>query len=574
MPAGKGSLKLQLKTTVDKAALETAAGQVRGQIDDIGKRAERGARLNLRTEAARAALRDLSHQLFMVGAAATAAFGMAAKTAAQYGDELAKGSQITATSVEGLARLRYAADRSGVSFEELQVALRQQARTANEARQGVATYADTYKRLGVTVTDSSGQLKDGETLFREIAEAISKLPSAMERSAIAAELFGRSGGKLMPLLNQGAEGVDRLGDRAERLGLVMSKSAAKGSEDFNDAWADVRDTMKGSVVVIGQQLLPELTKLALGIANIVAGVSKWSRDHPTLTSALVKGGLAASTFALALGGIVKVVSAAQTLIAGLRAITIALGLAKDKETASEIANTAATTANTQAKLANAGASGRAAAAATAGRIGFNGATGALPGLTGGAAATGLGMQGGLVSGTLTAGAGGAAGVAAGGLLMGGSALAAGYGGFHLGAGQAGREYLYGGEEAAGSRSGAIRAEGEANRLWQYRRFVESFQAKHGRKPELHEMPPSLLAPGQRAHLRASGQIGPQGPATRGRTGPATLHREIGGSVPGSADMGTVANASTQTARNTELLVRLLQQQQHNPSLVTGVGYGR
>jgi TP901 family phage tail tape measure protein len=231
-----------------------------------------------------------------VGAIATAAGGaivgslaLIAKQTAKTGDELAKASAKTGVGVESLSRLRFAAEQSGVGFSELEMAIARQSRAASEASEGVATYADAYNTLGVSVTGANGELKDGETLFRETAEALSKIENPTKRSALAMDIFGRSGANMLPLLNQGAAGIDELGKRAHELGIVFDAESAAASERFNDSLNEVKLSLGGAARQIGQVLLPVLAPLAEKIATVIGQFAAWADKHPHLTRALTLG---------------------------------------------------------------------------------------------------------------------------------------------------------------------------------------------------------------------------------------------------------------------------------------------
>lgn len=71
-------------------------------------------------------------------------------------------------------------------------------------------------------------------MLGDVAELFSLLPDGANKTALAVKLFGRSGAELIPLLNQGKEGLAEFDKLASDLGLTLDKETGKAAEDFND----------------------------------------------------------------------------------------------------------------------------------------------------------------------------------------------------------------------------------------------------------------------------------------------------------------------------------------------------
>ena len=249
------------------------------------------------------------------------------KQAATYGDEIAKASKKTGMTTEDISRLRYAAERSGVGFGGLESALARMARSASEAAGGAAMYSEAYDRLGVSVTDANGELKGGEQLFREVAEGLKNVDNATERATLAQEIFGKSGAQLLPLLNEGEAGIKKLGDRAEQLGMVLSGKAAKDSERFNDALADLKDTGTTIAMTLGQTLMPTIAEIAEKVSEAVGRWREWSEAHPTLNALVIKGAMALGLFMTAVGPLLVALPTVLNLLVWLQGASGFAGLA-------------------------------------------------------------------------------------------------------------------------------------------------------------------------------------------------------------------------------------------------------
>lgn len=321
---------------VDK--LSGPAGQMDDKLQGLTVRASQAA--------------DMLGRRMVIGAAAAgAALAGAALTAARYGDELAKASDKTGVAVEDLARLRYAAEQSGVSFGQLEGAMARMARTAADASRGTGDAALAYQALGINVMDASGQLRGGQELFQEIAQRLSEIQSPSERAAQAMRIFGRSGAELLPLLNQGAAGIDELSERAEKLGLVMDEESARAAERFNDALNDLKLGLRSTVVAVGETMFGT-AEFNEKLAETIGSVSTWIRENSTLVRGIVYAtgaisGLVGMTYAAskAFGLARETIGMVRTILAWYTARVVANKAAIDAETVALGRNTAAQTAN-------------------------------------------------------------------------------------------------------------------------------------------------------------------------------------------------------------------------------------
>jgi hypothetical protein len=96
------------------------------------------------------------------------------------------------------------------------------ARNLGQLRMGKTQAEDKFGALGID-TDQLKRLSTDEA-FTAIAERISKMGTASDRAAAAFQIFGRRGQELLPILKQGAAGVEELKEKAHELGLVLDEA--------------------------------------------------------------------------------------------------------------------------------------------------------------------------------------------------------------------------------------------------------------------------------------------------------------------------------------------------------------
>ncbi len=198
-----------------------------------------------------------SQMKLVVGAAAAVGVSLfaIAKSTANAGDEAAKTARSLGLTAESLQELEFAASIGGVGAKQLSTGMLKLQRAAKEAGDGVATYKDTFDELGVTVKNQDGTLKSSEMLMGEIADRFETMPDGTKKSALAMDLFGRSGGRLVNVLNGGSKGLRELRDEAQKSGFVISEADTVLSEEFNDSLNRLQSVVKGLKNQIGVGLL-------------------------------------------------------------------------------------------------------------------------------------------------------------------------------------------------------------------------------------------------------------------------------------------------------------------------------
>ena len=220
-----------------------------------------------------------------MGTAIVAGMGLAVKSWAAAGDEVQKMALRTGFTTEALSELRHAADLSGTSLMGIEKASRNLVKVVTQAGDGLETYTRALARVGL----SYEELKDlsPEDLFFTVLEATAGVTDEQVKLTAAQELFGaRMGTSLLPLMADGAEGLRRMMEEAEGLGLVFDQLSAENAAALQDAFTRIKAAIQGVQNLIGAALAPTLTDLAEKIAKVVSAISAWAKMHPGLSKAL------------------------------------------------------------------------------------------------------------------------------------------------------------------------------------------------------------------------------------------------------------------------------------------------
>lgn len=220
--------------------------------------------------------REIQRTLAGIATALAGAFSIGAATefvrhALDVQDEISKLSQKVGVSTETLSGWRLAAQQAGVDaegFTKAQVKLEQ---SATKAAAGNKEQIAQFKALGISVTDASGKIKPMEQLFGEVADGFAKYKDGVTKTALATDLFGKSGAQLIPLLNAGKAGLDEYVQMAKDFGLAVDKDAAPTAERFNDALEQLSFVGKGVANQLATALGPVLADIAVKAATFFRG---------------------------------------------------------------------------------------------------------------------------------------------------------------------------------------------------------------------------------------------------------------------------------------------------------------
>lgn len=137
------------------------------------------------------------------------------------------------------------------------------------------TTQDAFKKLGVSVTDSKGRMKETEAVFWQAIDALGKMSNETERDQIAMTLFGKSAQELNPLIKAGSAAWYDYANEAKKAGLVLSDDAMGALGTFNDGLQRVEATVDSMKNQLMAALAPALTTIADAAAKAGQKFTQW-----------------------------------------------------------------------------------------------------------------------------------------------------------------------------------------------------------------------------------------------------------------------------------------------------------
>ncbi|WP_373047178.1 hypothetical protein [Vulgatibacter sp.] len=212
------------------------------------------------------ALNKMSGMLKGFAGAAAAYFGTKAimgfvDSAIDGADALGKMATRTGASVEALSALQHAANLSDASIDDVGRGLGMLSQKMVDAINGSTEAARGFQQLGIEFKNADGSMRNSDEVLMDLADRFKGMPDGAAKAGLAMKLFGEAGTKLIPMLNNGRDGLDALKKEAEDLGLVIGNDTARRSEAFNDNMSRLSDVLKGVANTIIEVALPYLLEI-------------------------------------------------------------------------------------------------------------------------------------------------------------------------------------------------------------------------------------------------------------------------------------------------------------------------
>lgn len=220
-------------------------------------------------------------------------------SAASAGDEIDKQSQKMQISNETYQQLSYAANLCGTNI-------------------------NTIKKAQKSLQSSGSKLN--------IVDALNECADSSDAAAKATEMFGaKTAQELLPLLNQGSEGIKHMMNTASEYGMIMNDDAVAASAKYEDSLTTMTttfDTVKNGLI---SNVLPGVTSVLDGFTGLMVGqdnaqdmiVSGVSDVIGSLQSVLPKFALLFDSIISSLNEIAPQII--ETLISGVTAMLPKLG---------------------------------------------------------------------------------------------------------------------------------------------------------------------------------------------------------------------------------------------------------
>lgn len=300
---------------------------------------------------------------------ALTAFGLSAKDSTHFADVLATTSANANTNVAMMGEtFKYVAPVAGAlgfSVEDCSVAIGLMANSGIKGSQAGTALRNVFTRmvkptkqsakvmeeLGISVTDSAGNMKDFDTIMGDLRKGFAGLSEA-EKAQAAAALAGQYGmSGLLAVVNASDKDFNKLKDAIAGADGASEEMAETMMDNLPGAITLFKSAMEGLFIRIGEVITPTVTKLVQAVTKFVSWLSQASDG--TVRFAVILGTILAAIGPVLLitgtlvGSVLNLVNAYAALSKVLAGKTIGSLI---KAAAAKLKEAAATAIDTVANL--------------------------------------------------------------------------------------------------------------------------------------------------------------------------------------------------------------------------------
>jgi hypothetical protein len=183
------------------------------------------------------------------------------------GGRLTDLSSRTGETSGSLLVLERAFTNTGVSSEAVGTSLNKMQKFMTDAAQGGAAQSEAMQRLGLTMGDLAGKTPTEQMAV--FAQRISSIQDPAQRAEAAMSIFGKSGGELLPILNNFSGELEGARDQLGGLPGVMDRSAA-AFDATGDSMAAINSKVMEFAAGFLEEALPALTTFTNALGGIDA----------------------------------------------------------------------------------------------------------------------------------------------------------------------------------------------------------------------------------------------------------------------------------------------------------------
>jgi phage-related protein len=196
-------------------------------------------------------------------ASVIAGLGAIGASAVKAGDYIGTTAQQLNISSEALQKWLYIADQTDVEAQQFVNAVtKMQGALAHLAQGESDITATALMELGITAEEASLGM---EANFEKIVNSLANVSDATRQAYLANEIFGtRMGSKIIPLLNDGGEGLKALGEQFQSLGYLSEDTV----NDL-DAFEDTMDRIKYQFGLVKNEIGASFLPLMEAMANVI-----------------------------------------------------------------------------------------------------------------------------------------------------------------------------------------------------------------------------------------------------------------------------------------------------------------
>ena len=237
---------------------------------------------------------------FTAGLFAVEGLVEAAHRGLEYAASLGHMSQQIGVTTKDLQIFRFAASQTGISTEDMDKGLQKFTRSLGLARTGSEAAAKVFKALGFTDADIAHL--DVHDALLKTADGIASVHDRATRAVPEVALFSKAGQQLDPLFSQGAEGIAKFAEQADKLGVVIPEEFIEKAHAAEARVAALKAQLSVNIAGIVAQNADAIVTLANSLGALASKILQLGNGVPGLYRIFQKEGFGAAVKSFVYGG--------------------------------------------------------------------------------------------------------------------------------------------------------------------------------------------------------------------------------------------------------------------------------
>lgn len=258
MATYKDVLMLVDKVSEPLRKIQAASEKTKNSFQDLGQKLTKVGN-NMKTVGGKITSTVTKVTATVTAFAAGTVYAM--KKAAEYGDRIDKMSQKIGMSRKSFQEWDYIMSQNGGNVETLQMGFKTLVTQIEGVQKGSKDSIKAFQALGVSVKDNNGHFRVADDVFNDVIRKLQQVKDPTQKMILANRLFGRSAAELRPLLNQEAEAIDELREKANKMGLIISEEDVKNAVKFTDTMDTFSRVFQAKFATIAMKLMPKFVEI-------------------------------------------------------------------------------------------------------------------------------------------------------------------------------------------------------------------------------------------------------------------------------------------------------------------------
>lgn len=205
---------------------------------------------------------------------------------AELGAEVEHMTHTLGLGAEEISAFNYAAEAMGVSAQSADMSLSRLERNMVMAQRGTGSAAAAFRAMGISTEELKEHSNDLQFVLNRMADFFSETADGANKTAIAFAAGGRAFGRMIPIFDQGREGLRAFQEEAGRTGTILTGEMAEGMEGTSLKLHELDESFKGIKITIFEALKPAFDLVVSGITDFIESANRAMHGATILADAL------------------------------------------------------------------------------------------------------------------------------------------------------------------------------------------------------------------------------------------------------------------------------------------------